>query len=131
MNAPLVTRTERGWGGHFICADRCLYRRNTLLECGERRFVVSSVGAMRKDGGGFGPIGAFDRYYETMAFEVKREGLYWEADVQREVPFESEWSICATTPEQLPSDVDNQMDRQHEAVVAELSANLAQLKEAA
>lgn len=84
-----VTREERGWAGHFIGARFCLFRRNTLLVCGETRIVVSTVGRMldvssQEFKPKFEPIGA-GRYYETMAFHASKYGPYWEADVTREV----------------------------------------------
>jgi len=119
----MVNRTERGWAGHFICAHSCSFRRNTLIENGEQRIVVSTVGGYRyRDK--LETIGAGGRYYETMAFKAKKEGAYFDADVSEEISFNSKWSICADSPEKLPDDVDNQADRQHEKVVEELTAAL-------
>lgn len=129
-----VKRTDRGWAGHFICASRCQYRRNTLLECGKVRVVVSSVGLMRRpeydkpDAATLKLLGGTDRFdtvgldrmYETMAFHAKREGPYWEADVQRDVQFNSPWSLNEAKHES-----DLKMDKQHERVVAEISRKMA------
>jgi len=118
MSAPvhaIVIRRERGWAGHFICADRCKFRRNTLLTKGEVRIVVSSVGLMTHYKGrehGIEQIG-FDRYFETMVFHAKHDGRYWDADVQREVSFDAPWRVDT-------ADADDIADDQHEAVVDEI-----------
>lgn len=75
-----VRRTERGWPGHFILADRCKFRRNTLIEHGYTKIVISTVG---------NPTEAFvfflDYDYETMAFHAELCDGYLEANVSRQV----------------------------------------------
>lgn len=111
--------TERGWAGHFICADRCLFRRNTLIEGKSKAVIVSTIGGMRRNGKGLDTIGAGGRYYETMVFRAKKEGPYIEADVSEQLYFQGEWAICADRWEDLPEDVDNKANDMHESVVAE------------
>lgn len=118
-------RTERGWAGHLIVANKCLFRRNTLLENSGERIVVSTVGAYMPQGK-LETIGASGRYYETMAFKAAWMGEYWEADTSEEISFESVWAICAESPEHLPNDVDSRADQMHEAVVDELSKKLSE-----
>lgn len=116
-----VTRTERGWAGHFCGAHRCRFRRNTLLECGERRVVVSTVGIMMDaEGVGLDDLGG-GRMYETMAFEATREGSYWDADVSRQLHVEGEWYIAG----QVDHGSDEQANAMHERIVADFTARLA------
>ena len=121
-----VNRTERGWAGHFICADRCLFRRNTLLDFCGKKVIVSTVGMMRdyRNEDEYDTIGLGGRYYETMAFEAKKEGAYFEIDVSKQISFDSEWAICADSVKELPEDVDNKADEMHENVVNEISEKL-------
>lgn len=123
-----VKKTERGWGGHFICGNRCRFRRNTLLELGEKRIVVSTVGLMENIHAKAGepPIDTIgiERYYETMAFEAQKNGLYWDADVSKQISFESEWAICAENLDKLPEDSDNTANAMHDKVVEELAATM-------
>jgi hypothetical protein len=108
----IIKRTERGWAGHFICADRCRFRRNTLLEHKEVRIVVSTVGLLVIDGK-IETVG-HARYFETMAFHAEYDGRYWDANVSREVEFDSPWSIAEL-------DADDKANDMHEAVVEEIS----------
>ena len=126
----IVKRIERGWAGHFICANRCLFRRNTLLECGKQQIVVSTVGLMenslygRKDleypeleRNRYETIGC-DRYYETMAFHADpNDTRYHDIDVEKQVDFDSPWSI-----DEL--DADDRANDMHEKVVEEITAKL-------
>jgi hypothetical protein len=119
-----VKRTERGYPGHFIGAPSCYFRRNTLLESGERRIVVSTVGNYRplqdrKSSMDDRQIG-LNRYYETMAFEAVKKGAYWEADVSSPVDFNSQWALNYLTEES-----DLAADNMHEDVVSELMDAMA------
>lgn len=78
----MVKRTEQGWAGHFIAAQSCLFRRNTLLELDEERLIISTVGNYQPRSGPIQEIGA-GRYYETMIFWAESRGGYWEADVNK------------------------------------------------
>lgn len=117
-----VIRTERGWAGHFCCADRCMFRRNTLLEYGKIRIVISTVGMMKciktfPDLYKFETIG-YNRYYETMAFHAYRaNNRYWDADVTREVRFNTPWGISKAGADDKANDM-------HEAVVTEITEGL-------
>ena len=115
-NCSGVIRTERGWAGHFICADRCRFRRNTLLAYNDIKIVVSSVGLMKIDDK-FDTVGA-GRYFETMAFHAdKNDKRYFDADVSKQVYFDSDWAITEV-------DADDKANEMHEAVVAEISTKL-------
>ena len=116
QNLSAVIRQERGWPGHFVCADQCRFRRNTLLACGDVRIVVSTVGLMRGLGG-CEEIGA-GRYFETMAFHAQRHlDRYWDADVSREVSFASPWFVAQLDGDDIAND-------QHDAVVDEIARRM-------
>ena len=111
-----VIRQERGWAGHFICANRCRFRRNTLLTYKDIRIVVSTVGLMECDGK-IETIG-HNRHFETMAFHAdKNDKRYFDADVSKQVYFDSEWAIAEPN-------ADDRANEMHEAVVLEITNKL-------
>lgn len=57
------------------------------------------------------------RHYETMAFHACKDGRFWDADVGREIIFNSAWSVHELDAEDKANDM-------HEAVVSELTAKL-------
>ena len=121
QNLKEVKRTERGWAGHFICSDSCKFRRNTLLECGETKVVVSTVGNYFNSRGEYDQVG-LDRDYETMAFYVDpRTGAYNDIDVERQIWFESPWAFQIKKGDKFPDLKANEM---HETVVQELTEKL-------
>jgi hypothetical protein len=110
-----VTRTERGWTGHFYAARFCMFRRNTLFHrvSDDYRVVVSTVGNyLPSYSESIQELGS-RRYYERMAFLSSSEDTkYWDANVQKEVFFDSDWSLGKI-------DDDNLVDQMHEEVVKE------------
>lgn len=110
--------TERGWAGHFICADRCRFRRNTLIEYKKSKIVVSTVGLMEsRNGRSFEKIGC-DRYYETMVFHSDEKDKRWnDPDVSREICIDEKCSIDKVDAE----DVANEM---HDNIVGKITERL-------
>lgn len=117
LQAGGVKKTERGWAGHFIGANSCRFRRNTLLEYNDIKIVVSTVGLMESSKGGFTKIG-HDRYFETMVFHSNLEDTrYYDIDVSKQISFESEWAISEI-------DADDKANIMHDAVVDEIAFKL-------
>jgi len=119
-----VKRIERGWAGHFILSENCLFRRNTLLEYGDKRWIISTIGELlakdpKTNKFKIDMIGG-DRYYETKAWEAKKEGPYWEINPEKPVSFKSDWylSECGTIG------IDNTANDMHENVVKELTLKI-------
>lgn len=124
-----VLRTERGWAGHFISANQCMFRRNTLLECNGRKWVVSTVGNYIPDQRLTEPVAVgAGRWYETMAFEADIDSPYLDADVCSQISFDSQWGIFGNSWKDVyrrcngkPDLVANLM---HEKVVEELTEKI-------
>ncbi len=82
-NCSGVIRTERGWAGHFICSNRCRFRRNTLLAYNEIKIVVSSVGLMEIDGK-FDTVGAGRHHLLWLEEQLTISGVVKSLPVNRE-----------------------------------------------
>lgn len=116
----MVTTEERGWAGHFIMADRCHFRRNTLVTHRDRRIVVSTVGGMLNRDGQPETVGS-GRYYETMAFEAEKDSDgYWDADVSHEVGIHGKTAVT-----EWEAQSDREANDMHNAAVAEIANRLA------
>jgi hypothetical protein len=121
-----IKKTERGWAGHYICSYECLFTRNTLIEYGDKKWIVSTVGnkyvydteTMDKLQDTIG----HNRYYETMAFKSCNDE-YDDIDVSRQISFNSNWAI---------NDMENKPDlranKLHDDVVKELSIKIKEIK---
>jgi len=112
-----VARVERGWLGHYILGDKCMFRRNTLLVYGDVRIVISSVGALLKDNK-FEKIG-IDHHYETMAFVAQYLEGYWDANVTNYINLQSPHRLTG-----IYAQADNDANAMHETCVAEIEQRL-------
>lgn len=124
----LVKRTERGWAGHYICADRCRFRRNTLLEYQDKKWIVSTVGNFVPSTRKTDMIGA-NRWYETMVFEAEMKNGYIDADVTKQIYPENDWGIWGESWEQvitLHPYPDNDANDMHELIVNEMAARIVE-----
>jgi len=111
-----VIRTERGWAGHLCVSRDCLFRRNTLLEYGDVRVIVSTVGNyFPRHTSRLETIGS-GRHYETYTFLAVLEGPYWEASGDE---IDSE-GLLGGEP-----DSDLKADAMHERMVEKVSHILA------
>ena len=115
-----VKKTERGWAGHFIASSNCLFRRNTLLEYNDKKIVISTVGnyVIKNPftGKKYTEYVGLNRYYETMAFYALKGDKYNDADVSREIRFESKWALKELD--------DIKANNMHEKVVEEITEKL-------
>lgn len=121
-----VKRTERGWGAHFIGASKCMFRRNTLLEYKDRKWIVSTVGNYVPRLGDPDSIGD-DRWYETMVFEAKMQNGYIDADVCKEIDTDNDWGIWGETWEEVMKTYhtpDNAANDMHERIVDEMTGKI-------
>lgn len=126
-----VKRTERGWAGHYICSADCSFRRNTLLEYGDKKWIVSTVGCQvaRHEflpyyrEGDIIEVG-YQRWYETMAFEAENIDGYLDADVTKQIQFTNDWGIWGEKWSDVLERYNNLPDLaandMHEKVVEEL-----------
>ena len=119
-----VKRTERGWAGHFIAADRCMFRRNTLLEHKDRKWVVSTIGNYHPSLYGTVDTIGHERWYETMVFEASCQGGYFDADVsKKQIHVSQDWGIWGKTWEDVEKTYslpDNAANDMHERIVDEM-----------
>jgi hypothetical protein len=104
---------EQGWAGHFCGGSQCRFHRNTVID---GKIIVSTVGDWRPKSllQEVEELG-FNRFYETMAFECKKEGHYFHADVEKRIYFDGIWSI-----DEFNEDSDWKANMLHDRIVQQL-----------
>lgn len=123
-----VKITERGWAGHLMFAGSCRFRRNTLLEYKDKKWIVSTVGAYYSSDKKMDTIG-HNRWYETMAFVGIEQGGYIDADVYQQIDFDSEWGMWGESWDEILEKYphpDNHANDMHEKVVLELMLRITE-----
>jgi len=108
----------RGWPGHFIMGNRCVFHLNTLIEYMGIRIVVSTVGNLQSN-----PlksrkpeeVGA-GRYYETMAFHARFDDGYWDTDTDTSKMISLQGKTAVT---KMTWESDAEAQEMHEVAVQE------------
>lgn len=110
----MIKTKERGWPGHFIGAASCHFRRNTLIEdaASDTHVVVSTVGNYISPVNNKVDTIGFHRYYETMVFYAKYDGIYWDADVTKQIYLETKWGI-----DRIDKYTDQEANEMHDNIV--------------
>ena len=70
---------EQGWAGHYCLAEKCLFRRNTVVSYGNKHLIVSTVGNCILDNK-LHFIRSEEVVYETLVFNAVLNNGYWEPD---------------------------------------------------
>lgn len=103
------------------------FRLNTLLECGDVRVIISTVGKFARPKGmedifqaPWIPMGA-DRYYETAIWHAMRINNYWDADIRRGFIGNHLWGIVG----KVDDNSDEEAKANHENAVKEFIGLLA------
>lgn len=96
LKTNMVKRTERGWAGHYICADQCMFKRHTLLEFKGINIIVSTVGQQFRTNNHKPVMVGSGRFYETLVFKAKYSDSTPKmliANVNEQIEFDSNWMI--------------------------------------
>ena len=123
----IVKRTERGWAGHFIAGRYCLFRRNTLLEYNDKKWIVSTVGNYCPGFQNEPDTVGLDRWYETMVFEAEMQNGYIDIVVEKTIETDNDWGIWGETWQQVMETYktpDNAANDMHERIVNEMIAKI-------
>lgn len=123
----IVKRTERGWGAHFIAASNCLFRRNTLLEYKDKKWIVSTVGNYVPMYRGEPVTIGYKRWYETMVFKGEMQNGYIDILVDKTIDTDNDWGIWGETWEEVMNTYntpDNAANDMHERIVDEMTRKI-------
>ena len=122
-----IVKTERGWPGHYDGWHYCGFRRNTLVECGDIKIVVSTIGNfcpdVRYGMDGFCSDTSPEKIslYETVCFMATQFVCYLDADKDKKLslPILGDMNIPKGTP--FSMDLDNRANEMHDNVVFEVT----------
>lgn len=109
-----VKITYRGWPGHYCMGSKCVFHLNTLVEVGDVRVVVSTVGNLRSGLPhmyGAEEVGC-GRYYETMAFRAALIDGYWDQESGQSISLSGKTAVTRMTKQ-----CDQEAQDMHEVAV--------------